>query len=73
MDNQVENILKEALSLSSSQRIQLIEQLNNSIDLIEPATDKLWQEEVEYRHIDAAQNAENMVNEEIVFSKYKKK
>jgi len=66
-----DNIIKEALTLSSSEKAQLIDKLLSSLDKSDKEIDKLWAEEAEDR-IDAFdQGRIKAISLEKVLQKYR--
>jgi len=66
-----DNIIKEALTLSSSEKAQLIDKLLSSLDKPDKEIDKLWAEEAEDR-IDAFdQGRIKAISLEKVLQKYR--
>ena len=66
-----EEILKEAISLPSSEQAKLVDQLISYLDKPDSELDKLWAEEAESR-LNAYKNGDlKAVSLETVLSKYK--
>jgi putative addiction module component (TIGR02574 family) len=64
------DLIQKALSLSPGERIELIEQVLNSLDQPDEAIDKLWAEEAEMRLEDYRSGKMESVSMEDVMAKY---
>jgi putative addiction module component (TIGR02574 family) len=64
------DLLKKALSISPGERIELIEQILNSLDRLDEAIDKLWADEAERRLEDYRSGKMESVSMEDVMAKY---
>jgi putative addiction module component (TIGR02574 family) len=64
------DLIKQALALPPGERIELIEQVLNSLDQPDEAIDKLWAEEAERRLEDYRSGKMESVSMEDVMAKY---
>jgi len=70
MSTNTEKLLRQALTLTPSERAEMAEGLLTSLDRPDPEIDQLWAREAEDR-IDAAEGgAMKIIPEEDVFGKY---